>query len=89
MRQRRLELRFEPKVLKQLRRLPPHEAERVLVALERLRDWPPGNADVRALAGEFKGLYRLRVGSWRAQFDVDLEAGVLNVLSVSPRQRAS
>jgi mRNA-degrading endonuclease RelE of RelBE toxin-antitoxin system len=88
MRRRRLELRFEPRALKQLRRMPLHEAERVLTALEKLLDWPPKTGDVRALGGEFKGLYRLRVGQLRAHLDVDLDASILNVLSVAPRQRA-
>jgi mRNA-degrading endonuclease RelE of RelBE toxin-antitoxin system len=88
VRQHRLELRFEPKAVKQLRHMPARDVERCLAALEGLREWPPATGDVRPLAGEFKGLYRLRVGDWRVQFDVDLEADVLNVLSVTPRQRA-
>jgi mRNA-degrading endonuclease RelE of RelBE toxin-antitoxin system len=88
VRTRRLALRFEAKVLKQLRHMPPHDVERVLAALEGIRDWPPEIGDVRALAGEFRGLCRLRVGPWRVHLDVDLAAAVLNVLSIAPRQRA-
>lgn len=88
MRRRQLELRFDPKVPKQLRQLPPQDAERVLASLQRLLDWPPQHADIKALSGEFRGLYRLRVGQCRVHFDPDLEAGILHVLSVRPRQRA-
>lgn len=88
MRSRRLELRFDPKVPKQLGQLPKREAAKVLTALERLTVWPTETGDVKALAGEFKGLYRLRVGRYRVHFDVDLDAGVLHVLSVATRQQA-
>ncbi|MEN6305276.1 MAG: type II toxin-antitoxin system RelE/ParE family toxin [Armatimonadia bacterium] len=88
MRKRQLALRFDRRVPKQLARLPRRDAERVLNAIEGLQTWPPDAADIRALSGEFKGLYRLRVGEWRVQFDVDLEADMLHVLSVTPRQRA-
>jgi mRNA-degrading endonuclease RelE of RelBE toxin-antitoxin system len=56
-------LRYEGRVLKDLKRLDAGVQARILSALERLA--ATGEGDVRPLHGEFAGSYRLRVGRWR------------------------
>ena len=57
------ELRYEGRVVKDLRRLDSGDKARILAALERLV--ANGEGDIRPLRGEFAGSYRLRVGKWR------------------------
>ena len=68
-----------------LRRLDPPVAERILDAIERLAR--EGSGDVRPLTGQ-PGRYRLRVGGWRVGFTRNPETRALAVLWVLPRGRA-
>ena len=51
------------------------EAGRVIRALEGFAD--TGRGDVKALKGEMKGQYRLRVGKWRAFFRMEEQNRIL------------
>ena len=57
------ELRYEGRILKNLKRLDTDTQTRILAALERFAS--SGDGDIRPLRGEFAGSYRLRVGKWR------------------------
>ncbi len=59
-------LRYEGRILKDLKRLDSGAQERILSALDRLAR--TGDGDVRPLRGEFAGSYRLRVSKWRVYF---------------------
>jgi mRNA interferase RelE/StbE len=61
------DLRFSPRALKDLRGLQASDQQRVLAAIERLRDNLKG--DVKKLTAHTPE-YRLRVGDFRVLFDV-------------------
>lgn len=82
------EVRLGDRALRELGRLPANVAERLLNALERLAQWPEHHADVKQLAGEWAGFFRLRVGDYRLIFDVDEAQSRITVTRVSKRQRA-
>ena len=44
--------------------------------------------NVRALTGELRGDYRLRVGRWRILFTPDKKSGILIVYAILPRSDA-
>ena len=49
-------------VAKQLAGLPRQYRVRIVERLERLAEWPDHGQDVSPLRGEFRGLFRLRIG---------------------------
>ncbi len=59
-------IRYEGRILKDLKRLDADTQARILSAMEKLAK--TGDGDVRPLRGEFAGSYRLRVGKWRVFF---------------------
>lgn len=67
---------------KDLARLERKLALRVHASVEQLAS--AGEGDVRILHGRLRGIYRLRVGEWRAHF-VRLDSGDLLVLRILPR----
>jgi len=71
-------IEIKPSAVKALRRLPRHERDRLIAAIDRL---PQG--DVRPLKGSDE--YRLRVGAWRVRFIADPAARVVTVLVVKSR----
>lgn len=64
----RYSIEFRPRAWKDLDTMPERDAQRVLSRIERLADDLAG--DVKKLRN-FSPCYRLRVGNWRALFDVD------------------
>jgi mRNA interferase RelE/StbE len=74
-------LRFE----RDLTRLDPQVARRVIAALDRLLDRDP-SLDLRRLQGSDE--WRLRVGDWRARLQLDFETRTVVVVRVLPRGRA-
>jgi len=49
-----------------------HEQQnRIRNKLKELKAWPVSHMDIKAMAGEFKGYHRLRIGSFRVLFVVD------------------
>ena len=64
------ELMYKPQALKDLERLSPDVAGRIVRKLERLRHGLSG--DVKRLV-HFKPGLRLRVGDWRVLFDIEKE----------------
>jgi mRNA interferase RelE/StbE len=59
-------VRLRPSVEKQLQRLDRADVDRITAAVRRFAE--TGAGDVKALQGEFKGQFRLRVGQWRVIF---------------------
>jgi len=68
-----------------LRRLSAANKERVKNALKTISDNPEAHHEVRQMLGEWKGYYRLRVGSYRVVFWIDNEAKTLYVDHIGPR----
>jgi mRNA interferase RelE/StbE len=68
------ELRFKPRSLKDLRKLPPRQQGRVLEKIETLSEDLAG--DVKQLTS-FTPEYRLRVGDYRVLFEVEEDSVVV------------
>ena len=81
------ELNLTDRAYSELERLPTPQGERLLAGLERLALWPDHGGNVRKLSGPFKGLWRLRVGDYRALFNVDDTKRTILVTRIGPRQR--
>ena len=58
-----------------------------LLALSRQQD-PLENTQVKALTGELKGFYRLRIGDYRIIFALLEEEKVIAVVNIFPRGNA-
>ena len=69
---------YTNKAYKDLENLAQGDRRRVVEALDRFAE--SGAGDVRALAGRWRGRFRLRVGSYRAIFRVDDGVVVVRVL---------
>ncbi|HDR16632.1 MAG TPA: type II toxin-antitoxin system RelE/ParE family toxin [Desulfobacteraceae bacterium] len=72
-------LKLDKKTRKQIRES--------LTDLEKQND-PFLHKNVRALTGEFRGDYRLRVGKWRILFTPDKQSKILFVYAILPRSDA-
>ena len=68
-----------------LRRLDPPDARRVVEGLDRFVENPRGG-DIRKLQGSSE--WRLRIGELRVRFTFDDDARVIHVTRVLPRGRA-
>jgi len=77
-------IRSEPNVPAEIRAIDRDIALRILVALHRYAE--TGVGDVKALAGEFEGLVRLRVGNHRVLFEETEDA--ISVHRVRDRSQA-
>ena len=78
-------VRYAPSARRDLKRLDPQIARRVLAAIDRLLDQDP-TLDIRRLTGTSEG--RIRVGDWRVRFERDTAAREVVILRVLPRGRA-
>lgn len=78
------ELRFKRTVLKDLQALPKGEQKRLLDALQ--EDLAADPHQGRALTGEFKGLYRWRVGRYRIVYEIQTSLSVVLVLRIGHRK---
>ena len=83
------QLELAKRATKSFSQLPKKVQQSLLLALEQLEADPfHAQLDIRALQGELKGLYRVRVGSYRIIYDVDQGAGVIRVRQILHRQSA-
>jgi mRNA interferase RelE/StbE len=64
----RYTIHLKPRAMKDLRRIPKHDADRIMAALEGVQDNLAG--DVKRLTN-FTPEYRLRVGDYRVLFEID------------------
>ena len=77
---------YTPRARQEMRRLDPPIRARVIAAIEDLRDEPRQARGVRRLSGRPE--LRLRVGDWRAIFQLQPRDRVVLVLRVLPRGRS-
>jgi mRNA interferase RelE/StbE len=78
-------IRFESRAERDLARLDPPVARRVVGALDRLLARDP-SVDLRRLRGSDE--WRLRVGDWRVRLQLDFDARTVIVVRILPRGRA-
>jgi mRNA interferase RelE/StbE len=65
---------------RQFDKLPVRAQARLAGAFRRLADWPKASG-VKALAGNLKGWYRIRVGDYRMRFFVSGNAVVIDKIA--------
>lgn len=73
--------------LRNLRRFPRNDQQRILAQIEKLASNPQGMSGVKRLVG-YDITYRLRVGDYRVLFDRDDVIRIIDVINVLPRGRA-
>ena len=76
-------LRIKGSAAKALERIPKPDRRRLIEAIDRLREMPAAGA---VLKGEFSGLRRLRVGSYRVIYEVVEDDLVVLVVRVGHRK---
>jgi mRNA-degrading endonuclease RelE of RelBE toxin-antitoxin system len=64
--------------------MPERDRHRVTAALVSMRE-DPFAGDVTALKGQYRGLFRRRVGSWRIIFELDARERVVMVHDILRR----
>ena len=70
--------RYTHRAAKDMEDLPLEDRKRVLDAVDRFA--ASGVGDVRALGGQWRGRFRLRVGNWRVIFRQENDIVVVRVL---------
>ncbi|MDX1574617.1 MAG: type II toxin-antitoxin system RelE/ParE family toxin [Kiloniellales bacterium] len=71
-------------VVKQLRKLPQDLCRRIRQRLGQLAADPRGTQpQARALKGQ-RGVFRLRIGEWRALYELDHRRRLVRVLEIGP-----
>jgi mRNA interferase RelE/StbE len=78
---------LRPSARKDLDQLPHRARDRVIAGLGLLAQDPRG-PNTKRLCGQLAGLRRLRVGDYRAVYDVDDKAQLVDVLRISKRGNA-
>lgn len=78
-------IEYKPKALKNLNKLSKQTVQRIRNSILGLNQ-NPMRGNIKALQGELKGLYRLRVGDYRVIFEV--EDGTISILYVLNRKEA-
>ena len=78
-------IRFTGHAKKQLLKLEASPQDRIIQAIDQIRDWPNWNLDIAPLRGRLKGAFRLRVGSYRVIFTVEHDSQVISIAAVVPR----
>ena len=81
-----LEVRWQPRARRDLKRLDRSGQRRVVDVVERFAQ--TGEGDVVRLVNVAPAEYRLRIGDWRVRFSCDDEGGLLHVLRVLLRGKA-
>lgn len=76
-------LQVDPVVYKSLKKIPRHDVERLLSAIEELSA-DPFSGDIQKMGGEIN-VWRKRVGSYRIRFDLIKEEKVVHVFRVERR----
>ncbi|MFO8080904.1 MAG: type II toxin-antitoxin system RelE/ParE family toxin [Armatimonadota bacterium] len=76
---------LEPNAERQLLRLDLTTRRRVITQLKRLLNWPVPGKSVRPLKGSLGGLYRMRIGDYRAIFAVDEQREIISVREIGHR----
>ena len=82
------ELRFTATAVKQLRQLDRTIATRIVDYLEAVADLDDPTVRGKNLTGEYSGIWRYRIGSYRALCDVDKLTLTILTLEVSHRSQS-
>jgi mRNA interferase RelE/StbE len=78
-------LRLEKRATKALQKIAEPMKSRIIKALDEMtRD--PFSGDIKALQGEWKGLYRRRVGDFRIVYSLDSDIKIVSVESITDRK---
>lgn len=80
-------VKFTDTALKNLRRYPRKDKQRILTRIEQLAADPKAMTNVKRLVN-FDMAYRLRVGNYRILFDRDDIIKIIDIIDVLPRSRA-
>jgi len=76
-------VRIKASAAKALRRVGREDRRRIIEAIDRLQEEPAAGS---ALKGEFQGLRRLRVGSYRVIYEVDKGELMILVVRIGHRR---
>ncbi len=82
------ELRFSTTAAKQLRKLDRTEASRIVDYLEAVATLDDPTVRGKNLTGEHSGIWRYRIGSYRALCDIDKGALKILTLEISHRSKS-
>jgi len=78
-------LQIQERAIKSLKKISePHKAL-IKRKIEMLKDFNKDMPNIKALQGDYKGLYRLRIGSYRVLFDV-ADRSTIIILDVFARK---
>lgn len=80
----RYRLEWEREALKRLRRLPRNRQEQIRTKLQALAADPAGAQPQAAPVKGRPGVFRLRIGDWRATYEVHHAQRVVVVLEIGP-----
>lgn len=73
---------IEKNAIRNIKKFPPHDIQRIKETLKKLPDFPSG-LDVKKMAGT-RNIYRVRVGGYRILIELDIHT--LKVFSIIPRK---
>ncbi len=84
-----MEIKYSEKAVRQLKRIAKGDkksAAMILRAIEKYRNNPQGNFDIKVLKGKYGNFKRLRAGNYRIIFDDD--GNMMFIYEVKHRQEA-
>ena len=79
-------IRWMPRAIRDMKRLPDRDRRKVIEAVERFARTNEG--DVKKLTGVHPPEERLRVGAYRVRFSLNKAERIMTVLRVLPRDKA-
>ena len=80
-------IRFVPKAIEDLQRIDPIWQKRIKTKIELLRTNPDSLINnIKPLKGKYKGLARLRIGSYRVTFQVKKDKLIILIIRIASRQ---
>lgn len=71
--------------IKSFKKIPDNISRVIKKKISTLEEFSTSMNNIKALHGEYKGLYRLRVGDYRVLFEVKYNEKKIIILSVFPR----
>ena len=78
------QIKITDNALKQYRKINNPFHEQIKKKIDTLSEYGLELANIKALTGEFKGLYRLRVGNYRVIFEI--EPDIITIISILHRK---
>ncbi len=80
------QLLFTEKATKNLKKIPPIDAKRILIKLDELAANPKEAANVKQLTNHPVAAFRLRVGNYRVLFDKEEALKIIEVVEIGNRK---